>query len=422
MLMNCMNIYNHALSVVPGAHIPSSFDNKPSKSMTITAEQVSRGFYLNALLRDSIDKGTTVVLPDKGDNDQRMAHAIEHRNNSMILEGQPERMHACSVCERIIPHANGNGVLRSLRAATMDGTGLGRTCCKEHNCAEPPVKLRSHFCATHEHKNSECVVVDCSEQAPTGFQTCENQEHRKLEEHRHLKKKAFFQLKHRLQKRQLSQLTDTLDPSDHPDDNSEDEPEENVYKDSVKKSDQGNRPPKARFERRRTHNEQLLVACCGMILARSTMFGAESITGAKVDFLKSVCPQRIDLPSVIFYDSNCILKAHLIKNKDDYFDHILLPVDVFHFKTKHKETDTFCQEECNPAKFQELLDEEENWIFNSSVAEQVNVWLGGYKAIVRDMLPHRYDFFLDEMIKRRNELLHKKLWDAGHIPYTIQNY
>lgn len=50
----------------------------------------------------------------------------------------------------------------------------------------------------------------------------------------------------------------------------------------VGKSDAGNYQPKARFDRRKTHNEQLVVACCGIILARGTMFGAESISGVKV--------------------------------------------------------------------------------------------------------------------------------------------
>jgi hypothetical protein len=41
--------------------------------------------------------------------------------------------------------------------------------------------------------------------------------------------------------------------------------------DTVHKSDSG-----------RTHNEQLVVACCGVILGRGTMFGAEAISGVKV--------------------------------------------------------------------------------------------------------------------------------------------
>lgn len=138
------------------------------------------------------------------------------------------------------------------------------------------------------------------------------------------------------------------------------------------------------------------------------------------DFLKSVYNfRRENLPDVIFFDNNCHLQEHLRASNDTFFKQVILAVDVFHFKSKHKETDEFCQKHCNPALWKELADEHGKWIFNSSAAEQANVWLGGYHAIVRDMLPHRYDFFLDEMIKRRNERLVARLRETGKVPYLI---
>ena len=122
---------------------------------------------------------------------------------------------------------------------------------------------------------------------------------------------------------------------------------------------------------------------------------------------------------MVFFDNNCRLQEHLRSQKDGFFDQVILAVDVFHFKSKHKESDEFCQKHCNPAKWKELADENEKWVFNSSAAEQANVWLGGFHAIVRDMLPHRYDFFLDEMIKRRNEKLVARLEETGKEPYNV---
>lgn len=98
---------------------------------------------------------------------------------------------------------------------------------------------------------------------------------------------------------------------------------------------------------------------------------------------------------------------------------MILPVDVFHFKSKHKETDEFCQKHCNPALWPELVDADGKWVFNSLAAEQANVWAGGYQAILREMLGYRFDFFLDEMIKRRNENLIEKLRKSGKAPYHI---
>lgn len=71
--------------------------------------------------------------------------------------------------------------------------------------------------------------------------------------------------------------------------------------DPVHKSDNGNRPSKAMFARRRTHNEQLVVCSCGIISARATMFGAEAISGVKVSqysYRISDCQLRLGFSKV----------------------------------------------------------------------------------------------------------------------------
>lgn len=102
-----------------------------------------------------------------------------------------------------------------------------------------------------------------------------------------------------------------------------------------------------------------------------------------------------------------------------YFDNCALPVDVFHFKCKHKESDLECGRTCNPLLWPELRTDDGKWRFNSSAAEMTNAWFGGFKAIAREMQADRYDFFLDEMIKRRNRLIVKDLERRGQRPYGI---
>ena len=97
-----------------------------------------------------------------------------------------------------------------------------------------------------------------------------------MEERRNESGKAFFQLRQRLARQNTTQLPDSLNTNTTLDDDDEN------HIDSVHKSDAGNKVPKARFARRRTHNEQLIVSCCGVVLARGTMFGAEAISGVKV--------------------------------------------------------------------------------------------------------------------------------------------
>ncbi|EEB87734.1 hypothetical protein MPER_14811, partial [Moniliophthora perniciosa FA553] len=85
-------------------------------------------------------------------------------------------------------------------------------------------------------------------------------------------------------------------------------------------------------------------------------------------------------PDYFFFDSNCILRKHA--NNDtrlkDFFANVGMPVDVFHFKSKHKASDKFCGENCNPWGFSDLWRKDEkgnvHWVFNSSVAEETNSW------------------------------------------------
>jgi hypothetical protein len=121
------------------------------------------------------------------------------------------------------------------------------------------------------------------------------------------------------------------------------------------------------------------------------------------------------MPDHIFFDNNCTL-AKMVKNDPD-FKNVGLTVDVFHFKCKHSEKDTFCQSNCNPVAYPELLGSgAQQWYFNSSVAEQTNAWIGGYHSICREMEVHRYNFFLDEMIRRRNLITLERLNKGGFRP------
>lgn len=78
--------------------------------------------------------------------------------------------------------------------------------------------------------------------------------------------------------------------------------------------------------------------------------------------------------------------------------------------------DTFCCNRCDPKHFPALLNADGSWYFNTSIAEQTNVWLGGYHAIVREMLPVKYNLFLDEMILCRNRDLVATMIVANEAP------
>lgn len=123
------------------------------------------------------------------------------------------------------------------------------------------------------------------------------------------------------------------------------------------------------------------------------------------------------MPKYIHHDNNCTLYKHCAATRgEDLHLKIGLPVDVFHWTCKHKKTDEECSFHCNPHMFPELLKDDRTWAFNSSRAEQTNVWFGGYHAIVREMGADKYEFFLDEMILQKNRMTRAKLEADGCIP------
>ena len=70
-------------------------------------------------------------------------------------------------------------------------------------------------------------------------------------------------------------------------------------------------------------------------------------------------------PDHIFFHINCTLVKSVKDNP--FFEDIGLTVNVFHFKSKHSEMDTFC----NPAAYPKLISENnKGWYFNLSIAEQ----------------------------------------------------
>jgi hypothetical protein len=67
--------------------------------------------------------------------------------------------------------------------------------------------------------------------------------------------------------------------------------------------------------------------------------------------------------------------------------------------------------------YPELLDDDGKYYFNFSIAEQTNVWFGGFHNICQEMSPIKYDFSLDEMILRRNRVTVATLCTHGKQPF-----
>ena len=103
--------------------------------------------------------------------------------------------------------------------------------------------------------------------------------------------------------------------------------------------------------------------------------------------------------NIIFYDNNCGLYQHLVAAGDDLYKTAGLPIDVFHWECKYNSV------HCNLFNFPNLVGADgKSWVFNSSIAEQTNVWFSSYHAMLREMGLVKFNFFLDEMIMQRNRV------------------
>ena len=329
----------------------------------------------------------------------------------------------------------------------IDGVTVGHPCCSIHNCHIPLSSNRDRYCKDHQDAAGICAIVGCSSPVVPDSKTCSNEDHQKVEKTHIERGQSRFQLQERLSRARIAHPNDSLGEAvmtidELADVDEEDEAFELPTGQTTASQaahtsgsvDASKKKFRAQFGRKRTHNEQIIVAPCGMIHARETFFGAEAVSSVVVslsywcyciiliDFLKEMIKRTYRMPGTlpdhIFFDNNCQL-AKVVQD-DPAFANVGLSVDVFHFKSKHKATDIFCQTNCNPVDFPELKGlGNKAWYFNSSIAEQTNAWLGGYHSMCREMLVDKYNFFLDEMILRRNRLTYNKLALACDQPKTF---
>jgi hypothetical protein len=183
---------------------------------------------------------------------------------------------------------------------------MGHPCCGYHECKIPLSNNRHRYCPEHWGQEHKCSVRGCDADAEAGFKSCGNPEHRQRERDYYEEGAAFGQLLKRARRAGVSQpaISPALgDPSSEPsayqsDKEMEEEELENgsqppaqplsIPDPDVDKAPSGNRKLMTQFGRRRTHNEQLCVCPCGVIIGRETFYGSEGVRNVVVGGLWSV--------------------------------------------------------------------------------------------------------------------------------------
>ncbi|KAF8583181.1 hypothetical protein K439DRAFT_1507019 [Ramaria rubella] len=302
--------------------LKSCDDDVPNKSTflqhSLDGELVLDSFFLHALLRHKIRCNERLRVPHHGMHEDRLTGNIQERNMFIAGTGQEMWAHACNDCEKF--YTGQDNKIYRMTAGVTDGVTIGHPCCQVHDCKNALKHHHDRFCLQHGRMNNQCAVQGCERLAEHGYKTCIVPTHRAAE--KGPRPSCLNCVPDSVRSRYLNQSEPCAGHSPGI---------------SEKKL-------KVNLRRRWTHNEQLFVRCCGIITSRATFFGSEGISGVKVYFLKVTFPACYPgaMPSYIFYDNNCRLIAHLLHTGDTYFSNVGLPVDVFHFKSKHKETDIIC--------------------------------------------------------------------------------
>lgn len=144
-----------------------------------------------------------------------------------------------------------------LSAVVTDGVTMGHPCCNEHDCKVPLRKAYDEFCPVHESLNSICCIKDCPNPRLSGSKSCADSTHKTVTDDRLKKMKR--------KKRRHPSIDYGTGSGMH-----------EHLRGSRAKSVKGV------FRRRWTHNEQLMVRPCGVVVGRATFFASESLSGVKV--------------------------------------------------------------------------------------------------------------------------------------------
>jgi CxC6 like cysteine cluster associated with KDZ transposases len=201
----------------------------------------------------------------------------------------------------------------------MDGVTVGRPTCGVPRCVVPLASNRHRFCPDHTSQNQICAIVDCKEPTLQGKRTCKDPVHQRIEQVHMQRQEAQFQMKEQLKRarmahpksgeaqdipigevmeKEIGEIEETYEIIGDRVVPGEAETVTHTAKalasletvtavDLTPALNLGKKSKKlrAQFGRTRTHNEQILVAPCGMIIARETFYFSEAIPSVVVSSL-----------------------------------------------------------------------------------------------------------------------------------------
>ncbi|EGF98031.1 uncharacterized protein MELLADRAFT_96227 [Melampsora larici-populina 98AG31] len=278
-IFNIVNLYNDTHIV---ACPPPLFSPTQSFSSSLSAGVCKDGMDIHTLLYHFSSRSHQLVVPADGLDATRYEEAKEAHTAYVRANGSSHKNHSCGKCTSI-RHCQQPDEYSVIRAVVTDGLTIGRYRCSASraqleylamDAGDPPPNgpclnsldnVRSRFCRKHfQLLQKQCEAQPCTRPVMLGQKTCDLESHIRAE---------------------------TAELQDYEDIQHANEADR--YDEKGRDGGVSSKESRPKLSRERTHNDQLIVGACGVVLARQTMFRAESPSAVKV------CPNSYSLNSAV---------------------------------------------------------------------------------------------------------------------------
>ncbi|KAK7015385.1 hypothetical protein R3P38DRAFT_3321652 [Favolaschia claudopus] len=297
------------------------------------------------------------------------------------------------------------------RLASMDGKTINHRTCAVNTCDGPLVNYKNRrFCRTHLPMEEICGIIPCGRPIHSpGAVTCDNETHKDWHR-KYLSRfsRLSFPGVQRVIRRQTEHDNWTSGISLH-----SELPELNgVSGENVVHT----------FRARTTYCLQTVQWACGCPIGWGKCYRSES-SSQVLKIIDRIWKQHPNFrPSFLAYDDACNLLRHIVtQDPQSPWIHVTkLIVDAWHY-IGHQAADILCRIWCNPApangsqpdlvsvKTDDNGRKHTTRAFNTETAEQLNAWLTGYEAQLRQMSDINFDFSVHVLLLLYKELVEKRV-------------
>ncbi|KAJ7433121.1 hypothetical protein B0H11DRAFT_1759289 [Mycena galericulata] len=303
------------------------------------------------------------------------------------------------------------------RLAVMDGKSITHRTCAITVCDGPLVNYKNgRFCKDHLEMRSVCGIIPCGRPVHSeGAVTCDDETHKEW----HKKYLNRFS-RHSFPgvQRVIRRQTEARENSG----NGTPQTRPSLHSELPQLNGMAGENVVHTFRARSTHCLQTVQWSCGCPIGWGKCYRSES-SSQVLKIIDKIWESHPDSrPSFLAYDDACNLLRHIVTQNPNstWIKSTKFIVDAWHY-IGHRATDLFCRTWCNPAPtngsqpdlITVSIDDNGRThttrAFNTETAEQLNAWLNGYEAQLRQMSDVNYDFAVHVLMLLYKELVEKRV-------------